>query len=305
MSDADSVGIEKLPFPIVGRIPIPKPLRELPQFEARALAEEAIPSIRAWSPDLLMLTTCHAGPELELARHLTSLKKSPLVLGCQHGFVQNWSNYWSDFQFDALMVFGQLYVEFAPAELKPRVIAASLPKLDQMQPLLPLTLAWRRKRILFAGQDTPSQDLLRMLYDLRAAVNTEVVIRPHPELRVAFDKLVPKAMLTSPDEPFHTAIRRSCMLITTGSTSALEGLVARVPTVVVPDQRGSEYERAGIVANELSASDVLRVARIQQNKEWQRHIQDFIREATGSARRDRATIAADRVELLLMQSDRL
>lgn len=298
--DADSIGMEKLPFPVIGSIPIARSLRELPQFEARALADKALPLIRKWSPDLLMLTTCHAGPELELARHLMSDKGSTTVLGCQHGFVQNWSNYWADFQYDALMVFGELYVDFAPAELRQRLIAAALPKLDQVRPALPLTAGWRRKRILFAGQEPPSADIVRMLHDLRNAARAEVVIRPHPELRAAFSGLVPTTMLSSPDEPFQTALRRSSMLITTGSTSALEGLVARVPTIVVPDQRGSEYERAGIVANDYSANEILRIARIQRGRKWRAHVEDFLRLATGSAQHNRAQLAAERIEQLLV-----
>jgi hypothetical protein len=123
--DPDSAALAELNFACVGTLPIIEHLSRLDQNLSIELASRAAHVVRAERPDVLLLTTCHAGPETLLMELLAPDAERPVILGCQHGFVQLWHVYWGNPCFDYLFVFGDLFFDLAPEHLRARLVAAA------------------------------------------------------------------------------------------------------------------------------------------------------------------------------------
>jgi hypothetical protein len=155
------------------------------------------------------------------------------------------------------------------------------------------------RRILFAAQNEPSpKEAARLLAALAAKLGAEIIVRPHPEHREAFRALAPLFPTQPPSVPLADALAAADAMITTGSTVALEGLVAGLRVAVLPRQYGEVYQPAGIVAESLEAEDVIAVFQRYDDTRFHAGIDRFVAEATGAAdggRTEMALAALDRL----------
>ncbi|QCK88174.1 glycosyltransferase family 4 protein [Phreatobacter aquaticus] len=294
--DPDSQHLTDLGFEELGTFPIAEHLSRLPPQEATALAMSALALVRKSRPDVLLLTTCHAGPELVLAGVLATEPGRPVVIGCQHGFVQNWDVYWAQFPFDRFLVFGQRFQQVAPPHLASRISVGGLPKLDCIKPMPRDDFERDQRPMLFAAQMIPSDRLKSLLISLPLLTGRPVHIRPHPEHRTAFAGLPEDLRVVDCEEAIESQMDRYSLLLTTGSTTVLEAMAAGMPVVVLPEQRGEHYADAGIVASSMTGSDILVLARAQQTRDGRVRREQFLATATGSAVAGRTEIAAEAIE---------
>jgi hypothetical protein len=298
-ADPDHAGLDSLGFPILTRIPIPESLRRIAPVTVRSLAMEGHEAILRDSADAIVLTTCHAGPEAELARVLEPEQPRPVIIGCQHGFVQNWHVYWDRFSFDHFLVFGEHFRRQAPEILRDRISLAGLPKLDALCRTVRPAFQDDTRPILYAAQTKISDDLIHMLDELAFLSGREVLVRPHPEFPRLFDGT---GLTLAPEgETFAERISRSSLLVSTGSTAALEALVAGCPTVVLPMERGDEYEAAGIVTDSISAAEVLAAAERQGARDEQRRLSAFLADRVDPADGSATARTAELIESFLSQ----
>jgi hypothetical protein len=304
LADPDSSALESLDFDTIGTFPFEEGLSRLPQSSAAELAASALATIRSSEPDVVLLTTCHAGPELALAEALAAESRRPVVMGCQHGFVQNWEAYWDHFHFDRLLVFGSLFRDMAPGHLADRVVVGGLPKLDLIDQAPGPEFDHDARPILFAAQMEPSDELRNFLASLSTRAGRPLHIRPHPEHREAFADIVPDSGMLDVAEPIADQLRRHALLLTTGSTTVLEAMAAGMPVVVLPEQRGDQYAGAGIVAPALDVGTVLDLARAQQTATGRLQIARFLERSTASATGGRARLARRRIEAGLVPTGR-
>lgn len=299
LADPDSTGLEKIEFDNLSSIPIDTHLSEIEKSSSISIARQATEIIRDSRPDLLILTTCHAGPESELKNLLESDAQRPVLVGCQHGYVQNWDGYWKKFCADYLFVFGSLFLAKVPEPFRGRVFAASLPKLDLIPFDFRADFDTDHRPILFAAQTVCTPDLINTLVQLSQISNRKIIVRPHPEFRAAFDVLRQYYDFLIISEPIHEQMKRASAVVTTGSTTALEALAAQVPVVVLPEQRGDAYEPAGIVANRMDAVEILKIASQQSQPHRREQLCKFLEAASGSNNNDRASRAADCFEAMI------
>ena len=297
--DPDSKSLELCPLTSIGNLPIYEHLSTAQTNTLGALIEGAARLIDSEKPDLLLQTTCHAGPELGLAQRLRSQSVRPLIVGCQHGFVQNWDQYWNKFALDYLLVFGEHFQRLAPPNLKARVLVAGLPKLDLIKPVAAPEFDQDMRPILFAAQTHFSAKIEQLLYRLQAVSGRNVCIRPHPEFRDIFKDLAGKLDFWSVEEPLNGQLQRASLLLTTGSTVALEALVAGLPVVVLPEQGGQAYASAGIVAQTLAPAEIIELASAFGRPETATRRRQYLLNVTGSADRDRVKLCSDRIEQML------
>jgi hypothetical protein len=254
----------------------------------------AAASLTAITPDAVVMTACHAGPELVIPAVWTGHDERPLFIGCQHGFVQNWDGYWCNFCFDHLLVFGRMFQELAPSRIADRVHIAGLAKLDAIAEEPRPPFVEDRRPILFAGQKTCTDELVALLRSLRAMAGRDVLVRPHPEHR---DALRPTGLpLLDHDEPLAAQIGRCSMVVTSGSTVGLEAIAVGAPVAVLPMERGQAYAEAAIVAKGMTAADVLAVVEAQSAVGSRARLRGFLARATGAERGGRVAIGADTVE---------
>ncbi|TPJ77790.1 DUF6716 putative glycosyltransferase [Mesorhizobium sp. B2-6-2] len=300
LPDPDSQNLDRHGYQRIGVLPITEHLSRIDPAESRSLAIRARDIIQTAEPDMLLLTTCHAGPEAELAGLFMELSVRPTIVGCQHGFVQNWEVYWSNFHFDYFLVFGQYFQRFVPDTLRQRVLAAGLSKLDSVTPAPRPDFTIDQRPILFAAQSIFTAELHRTLIDLAAIGDREIVVRPHPEFRESFRKLAERFRILDVEEALDEQIARCSLLVTTGSTVALEALAAGIPVVVLPEQRGHFYQDLGIVTDRVDAADILRLASLQSGPQWRLRVRDFLQQTTGSSHAERSVVCADCIEAILV-----
>jgi len=290
-TDPDHQGLYSLAFPRMAVLPIPESLRRISPHTVTHLATQACAEIRRDPPDCVVLTTCHAGPEAHLARMLSGPRPQPVLFGCQHGYVQNWPVYWNKFSYDHFIVFGEAFRAAAPEHLRHRIHAPGLPKLDAIvaRSRPPFTDDFRP--ILFAAQTTCNSGILQMLHALRVTSSREVIVRPHPE----FPDLFASAGVNDGgrDEPLSSQIDRCSLVVTSGSTTAIESLVAGCPCVVLPLERGDEYHTAGIVTSSTSPEEILSTATRQQTAEGRELVAVFLAATVGAGDRRAAERTAD------------
>jgi len=246
VSDPDHIGLSGVGFNNIGTWEIDNHFELVNVAEALVLAQ--IGNWITWAkPDLIWLCTFHGGPEGNIYKRVMELNlpARPIIVGLQHGMAQDWAVFerCTD-RFDVLGTFGQMFIEQCSPEFRQRMVVMGLPKLDQIahnsrygSPI---------SRILFAAQQEPSVNEAHLLLSgLAARLGATVLIRPHPEHRAAFLPLSPRFFVTSPDIPLENILNSVDAMVTTGSTAALEGLVAGLPVAVLPLQRGEAFaERA-------------------------------------------------------------
>ena len=300
-ADPDHDGLRSLGFPSLARIPIPESLRRIAPTSVRSLASAGHEAFARDPADAIVLTTCHAGPEAELARVLAAGQSRPVVIGCQHGYVQNWTVYWDRFSFDRFLVFGEHFRREAPEILRNRIAVAGLPKLDAIRREVRPPFHDDTRPILYAAQTKVSDDLIRMLNELAVLAGREVLVRPHPEFPHLFDGT--GLTLTPEAELFAERMSRSSLLVTTGSTAVLEALVSGCPAVVLPIERGDEYREAGIVTDSISATEVLAVAERQDTRDEQRRLSTFLTDMIGPTDGNAANRTAELIESFLTRRD--
>ncbi|TKB07540.1 MAG: hypothetical protein E5V75_33590 [Mesorhizobium sp.] len=299
LPDPDSRKLDTHGYEQIGLLPITDHLSRIGPAQSRSIAIQARDIILAAEPDMVLLTTCHAGPEAELACMFMDDTARPPIVGCQHGFVQNWEVYWNNFNFDYFLVFGRYFLKFTPNERREQVIAAGLSKLDSIVAMTRPDFVCDRRPILFAAQTIFTEELRRTFVELAAIAGREVFVRPHPEFRESFRELALHFRFLDVTKPLETQMSLCSLLVTTGSTAALEALAAGMPTVVLPEQRGHFYQDLGIVTDRMDATDILRLASLQSGSEWCSRVQDFLQQATGSCHADRSVLCADRMESIL------
>jgi hypothetical protein len=227
-------------------------------------------------------------------------KRRPLIIGCQHGFMQLWDVwYWSRACFDYFFVFGRHFIKFVPSYFRNWVVAAGLPKLDLIQPAPRGDFQSDKRPILFAAQTRCTPRLTKALRKLETASGRTLIVRPHPEAREAFDGLRTEFGFADLKEPLLQQMERASLLITTGSTTVLEAIAAEIPVVVLPEQWGELYDSAGIVAGSMDASEVLEIACGQSRPSRRAGLNRYLEEVSGSRHPDRALLVVECVERLV------
>ncbi|NDC63172.1 MAG: hypothetical protein EBZ59_04115 [Planctomycetia bacterium] len=299
LPDPDHRGLDGLGLEQRASIPIADSLRRIDPNASRSLAEQGRSILRDDPPDALLLTTCHAGPEAALASVLFATHRRPLLVGCQHGFVQNWDVYWQNFCFDHFLVFGDRFRRQAPPAIRDRVHVAGLPRLERPPAGRSRSAFFDDRRpILFAAQTKCPPELPPMLQELATLAGREVLVRPHPEFPGLFagSGLTPApANRSLADQLAHVSL-----LVTTGSTAAIEALAAGCPVVVLPLEGGEHYRDAGIVTAAISASETLAVALGQADPAARRMIESFLADHLGDT--DAASRAARLIESLVLSA---
>jgi hypothetical protein len=297
ISDPDHMGLFDIDFPNVVTCRLGSDFRSCDRSEAAVLADVADWTSAA-RPDLIFTCSFHAGPESCLRAALSRLPHRPLVIGLQHGMKHDWPLFerWED-RFDVFGTFGRLFLTECSDRFRRKMVVMGLPKLDAIA-RKPLRASVRR--ILFAGQNEPSpKELAPLLRALAANFGAEIIVRPHPEHREAFRPLARLFSAQPPTYPLADALAAADAMITTGSTVALEGLVAGLRVAVLPRQHGDVYQRAGIVAASLAAEDVIAVLKSYDDPDFRARIDDFLEAATGVADGGRTEFALAAVDRLV------
>ena len=305
MPDPDSRDLKSFDYESIASLPIEEHLSRLKASQSVMLAEQAMTALRTEKPDILLLTTCHAGPETKLLNLLNEQERARvIVVGCQHGFAQQWQVYWNNFSFNYLLVFGTHFANKAPEPFRQRVIVAGLPKLDAIAPNPACDFEADRRPILYAAfgwrapQTYSTERIAETLAALGRVTGRQIVIKPHPEFRDAFSHLKQKFVFVDAGGPIVEEFARVSMVITTGSTVALEALAARVPVVVLPEQRGERYEDAGIVARSMDPTEILEIGSRQSEPQFRERLDSYLEMASGSRISDRAVRTANCLESL-------
>jgi len=194
LRDPDSQSLANDPFPRIGTFPLEIFGKERGRAISPGLAQAALKKVRKARPDVLILTCCHGGPELELARALMSRRSRPAIIGCQHGFAQKWNFYWRNFHFDQLFVFGPHFARGAPQEFRDKVTVAGFGKLDGIETAERPLFSQDRRPILFAAQRlAPPPGKIDLLCSLQRESGRRVLVRHHPQHRHLFKNL-PEAL---------------------------------------------------------------------------------------------------------------
>jgi hypothetical protein len=297
LTDPDHAGLKNVSFPQLSEIPIPHSLRGIEASLVAHQARTAAGVLARDLPDGLVLTTCHAGPEPALARLLQHAQPRPVVIGCQHGVVQNWHSYWNDFQMDHLLVFGDQFARRAPESLRSRIHSVGLPKLDAITGSSRLPFSYDHRPILFAAQTSQPDRMLGILHDLQQISGRDLHVRPHPE----FPTLFTDSGFTVVDnqELLLRQLENCSLVVTSGSTTVLEALVARCPCVVLPLERGDEYTAAGIVATTGEAEEILAIASRQQTPPGRALLSEFLEDTVGVSQGWAAARTAKRIATLI------
>lgn len=297
ISDPDHVRLFDVDFPNVVTCRIGSDFRPCEKSEGEVLSEVA-----AWAgamrPDFVFTCTFHAGPESRLRATLSRLPHRPLVIGLQHGMKHEWPVFeqQSD-RFDVFGTFGPHFLRECSDRFRRKMVVMGLPKLDMVARK---PAGGPVRRILFAAQNEPSpKEAAGLLAALAARLGAEIIVRPHPEHREAFRALAPLFPTQPPSVPLANALAEADAMITTGSTVALEGLVAGLRVAVLPRQHGDVYQAAGIVAESLEAEDVIAVFERYDDPRFRAGIDRFVAEATGAADAGRTEIALAAVERLI------
>ena len=293
LPDPDHAGLRALPLPCLGEFPVPESLRRIAWGVVSEIATPAYELLSRDPPDALVLTTCHAGPERSLAGRLFKAPRRPVLVGCQHGTVQHWAAYWRHFSFDQFLVFGEAFRQRAPETLRSRVHAVGLPKLDAVArpPRPPFERDGRP--ILFAAQTTRTDDLIRSLRRLGELSGRAVHVRPHPEFPELFADS--GLVVAGGGQPLVEQIATCSLVVTSGSTTVLEALVAGCPCAVLPVEQGDEYAAAGIVAETGAAEQILEIVRRQLEPAGRARSADFLAATVGVADGRAADRAAARI----------
>jgi len=297
VSDPDHLGLFDLDFPNVLTCRIGRDFQACERPEEHVLSEVA-----AWAaavrPDFVFTCTFHAGPESRLRATLSRLPHRPLVIGLQHGMKHDWPAFeqQSD-RFDVFGTFGPHFLQECSDRFRRKMIVMGLPKLDTVARK---PAGGRLRRILFAAQNEPSpKEAARLFVALSARLGAEIIVRPHPEHREAFRALAPLFPTQPPSVPLADALAAADAMITTGSTVALEGLVAGLRVAVLPHQHGDVYQPAGIVAASLKAEDVIKVFDRYDDPGFRARIDGFLAEATAAADATRTEIALGALDRLV------
>ena len=297
ISDPDHVGLLDLEFPNVVTCRIGRDFQTCERSEEDILSEVA-----AWAaimqPDFVFACTFPAGPESRLRASLSRLPHRPLVIGLQHGMKHDWRLFeqQSD-RFDLFGTFGLHFLQECSDRFRRKMVVMGLPKLDT---IARKPVGGPVRRILFAGQNEPSpRELAPLLSALSAKVGADIIVRPHPEHREAFRALAPLFPAQAASAPLAAALAAADAMITTGSTVALEGLVAGLRVAVLPRQHGDVYRPAGIVAESLAANDVIAVFERYEDARFRAGIDRFLDAATGAADGGRTEIALAAIDRLV------
>jgi hypothetical protein len=297
ISDPDHVGLLDVDFPNVLTCRIGSDFQTCEKSEQEVLSE-----IAAWAgimrPDFVFTCTFHAGPESRLRATLARLPHRPLVIGLQHGMKHDWSVFeqQSD-RFDVFGTFGPHFLQECSDRFRRKMIVMGLPKLDMIarQPA-----GGPVRRILFAAQnEPPPKAAARLFTALTRNLGAEIIVRPHPEHREAFRALAALFPTQPPSVALADALAACDAMITTGSTVALEGLVAGLRVAVLPRQYGDVYQPAGIVAESLEAEDVIAVFERYDDPSFRAGIERFVAEATGAPNGGRTEIALAALDRLV------
>jgi hypothetical protein len=297
VSDPDHVGLFDIDFPNALTCRIGRDFRPCDRSEDAVLSDLA-DWVDASRPELVFTCTFHGGPESRIRERLSRLPDRSLVVGLQHGMKHDWPVFERQAdRFDVFGAFGPHFLEECSDRFKHKMVVMGLPKLDAIKrrpcegPL---------RRILFAGQNEPSaKELARLLGALSARLGAEIVVRPHPEHRDAFRPLIALFPAEPPSVPLVDALEAADAMITTGSTVALEGLVAGLRVAVLPRQDGEVYRPAGIVARSLEAEDVIAVFERYEDPAFRAGIAWFLEAATGAADGGRTEIALAAIDNLI------
>jgi hypothetical protein len=253
VSDPDHMGLEMVDMPALLKAPIGRDFAPT-ETSSDQLYARVHDQIGAFSPDVILSCTPHVGPEASLLDITPLGPRRPCIVGLQHGFVQPWDYLEGLWPFDFFAVFGPIFKRVMPSR-EGRVICASYPKADEIRP----RSRGGGHRVLFAAQGTPTPDRLRLLLRELERTGYQPTVRPHPELRDAFSGLREEFEFRD-DGVFHEIIHDFDLVVTTGSSTVIECLVAEVPVVVLPLQGGEQFAEFGITARSLDADGIQDVA---------------------------------------------
>lgn len=253
--DPDSAGLAHLPYDNVLTAP-------MDGFRFRDDEHKVFREVETWcrlnAPDLILCTTIHMGPETRLIEQLRDLPRRPKIVGLQHGVFQDWEFYNQRQDcYDYLGLFGDYYLRFLQDDACKKALVLGIPKLDRLS-----FNGWRmgQRKILFCAQFIKDKALLiSTLKALEERMEALVIVRPHPELHAQCQGLSDHFEISSPENDLYDDFKRVDSVITTGSTTVIEGLFAGLRVAVLPIYCEDIYRHMDIVAAEMSAQAIAEV----------------------------------------------
>jgi hypothetical protein len=269
ISDPDHAGLDQADIPVLLRVPIDRDFAPVGMGtdQMRHAFHDAIDH---FDPDVILACTPHVGPEASLLDIAPLGPRRPCIIGLQHGFVQPWDYLERLWPFDYFAVFGPFFMGAMPSK-RDRMICAPYPKADEIRGSGLRT----GNRVLFAAQETPSPAELRLLLKALENGGYQASVRSHPELRDVFASLEPEFEFRD-EGKFHEVVKDFDLLITAGSSTVIESLLANVLVVVLPLQGGDQFSQFGIVAHDITVNSVRDVQSRYRDSKFVDHIRSRI-----------------------------
>ena len=246
--------------------------------------------------DAVLMTSCVAGPELDLKKAMNNSYKSPIFIGLQHGFYQNWEGYENNFDcFDYFGVFGEAFINKFNEKFRNRVISLGLPKLDNSTAQhrtakhynttareIEIKIKTGQLSFLFALQSTVPTKIVRDIVKCLQQKSYNVILRPHPEHIDIYSPLLDNSVkLSDKNKTFIEALSEADIVLTSGSTAALESIEAYKPTIIIPEQNGNVYRDFDIVADSCDIKDIMDVLRKYQSPHFNNKLRKTMTSYTG------------------------
>ncbi|MEB2303609.1 hypothetical protein, partial [Citrobacter braakii] len=135
---------------------------------------------------------------------------------------------------------------------------------------------------LFALQSTVPTEIVRDIVKSLQQNSYNVILRPHPEHIEIYSSLLDKTVkLSDKSKTFIEALSEADIVITSGSTAALEAIEAYKPTIIIPEQNGNEYRSFDIVAASFDIKDIIDVLRKYQSPKFIDKLKKIMTDHTG------------------------
>lgn len=290
-ADPDHRGLDDLPFEV--RLSAPPPIDDtsLPILDdlpaLAALNARLRRSFTERPADAILCCTANITPENQLRTALADLPDRPLIVGLQHGFVQWWPSYTRRFDYDLFGVMGPAFRAHFPPEQRERVLALGMTELAGLTPD-----EASGDHLLFAAQQEPGPEVVGpLLRALSEHLGLRPLVRRHPEHRQAFAALETDFAFSEAGT-IEEDLKRSPVMISTGSTSVLKALAMGRRVIVLPQQGGDLFAPLGVVADDPTLDSALRVLERQAEPGFADARDRFLDAHCGSRDRNAPDLAA-------------
>ena len=242
--------------------------------------------------DIVFLCDMQSYPSNEVHRLLKKRKRSPIVIGLQHGLFQSWWSYNEQFGADHLLCFGDAHIRELDFALRPRAHAVGLPKLDNLVNIPTSDEGF----ILYLAQRLPNPTHVGpLLEDLVRKSGRKMVIHSHPQYPRLFGPRFSVAsvveVVSQSSDEYLKLVACASWVLTPHSTGGLEALLLGKPLVLIPNHGLTAWAGYPGVAFDLTADEVISaLARVES---CQSEVNLFLVDKLGGLRFDSARRARD------------